>query len=59
MELDNSSEVSETLEVLNVSAAPNVLGLIQPIRQSKKKVQKGGVTVNIVETRRNTGIKIK
>jgi hypothetical protein len=30
-ELDNSSEDSETPEVRNVSAAPNVPGLIQPI----------------------------
>jgi len=38
-ELDNSSEVFETLEVRNVSAAPNVPGLNRPIRQSKKKVE--------------------
>jgi hypothetical protein len=31
MELDNCSEVSETFEVRNVSAAPNVPGLIRPI----------------------------
>jgi hypothetical protein len=56
-ELDNGSEVSPTLEVRNVSAAPNVPGLIWPIRQSKKKVEKALVTVNIMETRRNKGIK--
>jgi hypothetical protein len=59
MELDNCSEVSETLEVRNVSAAPNVPGLIRPIRQSKKKVEKALLTVNIMETRRNKGIKKK
>jgi hypothetical protein len=58
-ELDNGSEVSETLEVRNVSAAPNVPGLIWPIRQSKKKVERALVTVNIMETRRNQGIKKK
>jgi len=58
-ELDNGSEVSQTLEVWNVSAAPNVPGLIRPIRQSKKKVEKAFVTVNIMETRRNKGIKRK
>jgi len=39
-EQDNGSEVSQTPEVQNVSAAPNVPGLIRPIRQSKKKVEK-------------------
>jgi len=59
MELDNGSEVSETLEERNVSAAPNVPGLIRPIRQSKKKVEQALVKVNIMETRRNKGIKKK
>jgi hypothetical protein len=58
-ELDNGSEVSETLEVRNVGAAPNVPGLIRPTRQSKKKVEKVLVTVNIMETKRNKGIKKK
>jgi hypothetical protein len=53
MELDNGSEVSQTLEVRNVSAAPNVPGLIRPIQQSMKKVEKPLVTVNIMETQRN------
>jgi len=35
MEVDNGSEDSETTEQRNVSAAPNVPGLIQPIQQSK------------------------
>jgi len=59
MDLDNGSEVSETLEVRNVSVAPNVPGLIRPIRQSNKKVEQALVTVNIMETRRNKGIKKK
>jgi hypothetical protein len=59
MELDNGSEVSETLEVRNVSAAPNIPGLIQPIRQSKKMGVMAVLTVNIMETSRNKGIKKK
>jgi len=58
-ELDIGSEVSQTLEVQNLSAAPNVPGLIRPIRQSKKKVEKALAMVNIMETRRNKGIKKK
>ena len=57
MELDNGSEVSATLEERNVSAAPNVPGLIRPIWQSNRKVEKALVTVNIMEMRRNKGIK--
>jgi hypothetical protein len=59
MELDNSSEDSETPEERNVSAAPNVPGLIWPIRHSKKKVEQALLTVNIMETRSNKGIKKK
>jgi len=57
MELDNGSEESETPELQNVSDAPNVPGLIRPILQSKKKVGKVLLMVNIMETRRNKGIK--
>jgi len=59
MELQNSFEDSETLEQPSVSAAPNVPGLIQPIRRSKKMVEKELMTVSIMETRRNMGIKTK
>jgi hypothetical protein len=59
IELDNGSEESETLELRDVSAAPNVPGLIRPIRQSKKKIEKPLLKVNILETRRNKGIKEK
>jgi hypothetical protein len=58
-ELDNGSEVSQTVAVWNVSVAPNVPGLIRPIRQSQKDVEKPLVTVNIMETRRNRGFKMK
>jgi hypothetical protein len=56
MELDNSSEDSESMEVWNVSSARNVAELILPIPQSKNKVEKVLLTVNIMETRRNKGI---
>jgi len=59
MELHNGIEDSETLEQRNVSAALNVPGLIRPIQRSKKKVEKMLMTVNIMETRRNKGIKKK
>jgi hypothetical protein len=56
IELDNRSDDS-TPEQRNVSATPNVPGLIQPIRRTKKKVEKPLMTVNKMETRRNKGIK--
>jgi len=59
MDLDNGSEESETAELWNVSAAPNVPGWIRPILLSKKKVEKVLLTVNIMETRRNKRIKNK
>jgi hypothetical protein len=57
LEVDNGSENSETPELRNVSAAPNVPWLIRPIWRSKKKVQKALLMVNIMETRRNKEIK--
>jgi len=59
MEQDKGSEDSETPEVRNVIAAPNVPELIRPIPQSRKKVEKALLTVNIMETRRNKGINKK
>jgi hypothetical protein len=59
MELDNGCEVSETLEVRNVSAAPDVPGLFRLIRQSKKSVDNLLLMVNIMETSRNNWIKQK
>jgi len=59
MELDNNSEDSETPEQRNVNATVNVLGLIRPIRRSKKKVEKALMMVSIMETRRNKVIKEK
>jgi hypothetical protein len=59
MERDNGSEDSETPEIQNVSTAPNVPGLIRPIPQSKTKVEKPLLKINIMEMRRNQGMKIK
>jgi hypothetical protein len=59
MELDHHSEDSETAKQWNVTAAPNVPGLIRPIRRLEKKVEKMLMIVNIVETRRNKRIKKK
>ena len=59
MELDNGSEESETSVLRNVSAAPNVPGLIRPIQLSKKKVEKALLTINLMKTRRNLAIKKK
>jgi len=57
MELHNGIEDSKPPEQQNVCAAPNVPGLICPIRRSKKMVEKTLMTVNIMESRRNKGIK--
>jgi len=59
MDLDNSKDNSETPEVRNVSVVLNVPGFIWPIRQSKRKVEKVFLTANIMETKRNKGIKNK
>jgi len=59
MERHNGSEDSETQVLRNVSAAPNVPGLIWPILRSKKKAEKMLMTINIMEMRRNIGIKKK
>jgi len=59
MELGNGSEESETPQLRNMSAESNVHGLIRPILRSMKKVEKALLTVNIMETKRNTGIKNK
>ena len=58
-ELHNVSEDSEAPDVWNVRVEPNVPGLIRPIQQLKKKVEKALLTVNVMEMRRNLGIKKK
>jgi hypothetical protein len=59
MELDNGSKDSETPELRNVSAAPNVPWLIWSIRRSNKKVEQAVLTVIIMETRNNKGFNKK
>jgi len=59
MELDNNSEDAEPPKQGNVIAAPNVPKLIWPIQWSKKKAEKALITLDIMEKRRNTGIKKK
>jgi len=48
MTLVNGGEDSQTTEQQNVSAAPNVPGLIRPIWGSKKMAEKTLMTVNIM-----------
>jgi len=55
----NSIEDSECPQQHDVSAAPNVPGLVQPTRKSKRQAEKVLVTVSAVETRRNKGGKKK
>jgi len=59
MEQDNSIEDPESPEQRDVSAAPNVPGLIRPQRKSKRHAEKVLVTVNAIEMRRNKGVKKK
>ena len=59
MEQDNTIEDPESPKQQDVSAAPNVPGLIRPTRKSKRHAEKVLVTVNTIETRRNKGVKKK
>jgi len=59
IEQNNGIEDLECPEQQDVSAAPNVPGLVQPTRKSKRKAEKLLVTVNAAETRRNKGGKKK
>jgi len=59
IEQNNGIEDPECPEQQDVSAAPNVPGLVQPTRKSKRQVEKLLVTVNAAETRRNKGGKKK
>jgi len=56
---NNGIEDSECSEQQDVSAAPNVPGLVRPTQKSKRQAEKVLVTVNAVETRRNKGGKKK
>jgi len=59
MSPDSRREDSATPEHRNMSVAPNVLKLIGSTWQSKKRVEEALMTVNIIETGRNNGIKTK
>jgi hypothetical protein len=59
LEEDNVFEDSETTAQRDVSAAPNVPGLIQPTRKSKRQAEKVLVTVSAMEMRRKKGTKKK
>jgi len=54
---DNSIEDPECPEQWDVSATPNVPGLIWPTWNSKRQVKEVVLTVNEIETRRNKGVK--
>jgi len=56
---NNGTEDPECPEQQDLSAAPNVPGLVRPTRKSKRQAEKVLVTVNAVETRRNKGGKKK
>ena len=56
IEQDNSIEDQECPEQRDVSAAPNVQGLIRPTQKSKRQVEKVLMKVNAIETRRNKGM---
>jgi len=59
IEQDNSIEDPVCPEQWDVSAAPNVPGLIRPTQNSKRQAEKVLMTVNAIEMRRNTGVKKK
>jgi len=56
---NNAIEDPECPEQQDVSAAPDLRGLVRPTQKSKRQAQKVLVTVNAVETRRNNGGKKK
>jgi len=56
---NNGIEDAECPEQQDVSAVPNVPGLVRPSRKSRRQAEKVLVTVNAVETRRYTGGKKK
>jgi len=59
LEHNNCIEDPECPEQQDVSAAPNVPGLVRPTRKSKRQAENVLMTVNAAETRRNTGGKKK
>ena len=59
IEHNNCIENPECPEQHDVSAAPNVAGLVQPTRKSKRQAEKVLMTLNAAERRRNKGGKKK
>jgi hypothetical protein len=59
IEHNNCIEDPECPEQQDVSAAPNLPGLVQPARKSKRQAHKLSMTVNAAEMRRNQGGKKK
>jgi len=59
VEQDNGIEDPDSTEKWDVSAAPNVPGLIWPTRRSNNKAAQQLMTVSAVETKRNKGHKKK
>jgi hypothetical protein len=55
IEHNNCIEDQECPEQQDVSAAPNVPGLVRPTWKSKRQAEKVLMTVNAAETRRNKG----
>jgi len=55
IEHNNCIEDPEYPEQQDVSATPNVPGLVRPTRKSKRQAEKVLLTVNAVEMRRNKG----
>jgi hypothetical protein len=56
---NNGIEDPEWPEQQNVSTAPKECGLVRPTRKSKRQAKKMLVTINVVETQRNSGGKKK
>jgi len=64
---DDESDIEQNNDIENlecpgqqdVSATPNVPGLVRPTRKSRRQTEKVLMTVNAVETRRNKGVKKK
>jgi len=59
IELANAIEAPERPEHQDVSATPNVPGLIQPTLSATKQAEQMSMTLNPMETRRNKELKTK
>jgi len=57
MEQDNSIDDPDCPEQRDLSAAPNVPGLIRPTRKSKRQAETVLMMVSAIETWRNKGVK--